>query len=161
MKPKLNLHFFLAFGVALIAGYALYSATDWPFRTALFPRLIGVPLLLLALVEMGWSAFGAEKQREGHAVDFELTTDIDPSVARRRTLTIVAWIFGFFILILLVGFPVGVPLFVFLYLKLAGKEGWGLALILTALSWLLMKGLFDWLLHIPFPEGWIQSLFGS
>jgi hypothetical protein len=161
MKPKLNLHFFLASGVALVAAYALYAAMDWPFRTALFPRMIGVPLLLLALVEMGWSAFGAEKQREGHAVDFELTTEIDPEVARRRTLTIVAWIFGFFILILVVGFPVGVPLFVFLYLKLAGKESWGLALVLTVLSWLLMKGLFDRLLHIPFPDGWIQSLLGS
>ncbi len=159
MKPKLNLHFFLALGVAVVAGYALYAAMDWPFRTALFPKMIGVPLLLLALVEMGWSAFGAEKQREGHAVDFELTTDIDPAVARQRTLAIIGWVFGFFVLILLVSFPVGVPLFVLLYLKLAGKESWGLALVLTVLSWLLMKGLFDRLLHIPFPQGWIQSLF--
>jgi hypothetical protein len=160
MKPKLNLHFFLASGIALIAGYALYSAIDWPFRTALFPRLIGTPLLALALIEMGLSAFGTEKQREGHAVDFELTTDIDPKVARQRTLAIVGWIFGFFILILLVGFPVGVPVFVFSYLKIAGKEKWGLALVLTVFAWLLIEGLFDRLLHIPFPDGWIQSLFG-
>lgn len=159
MKPKLNLHLFLAFGVALVACYALYSAIDWPFRTALFPRMIAVPLLLLALIEMGLCAFGTEKRREGHAVDFELTTDIDPSVAHRRTTAILGWILGFFILILLIGFPVGVPLFVLLYLKLAGKERWGLALVLTFLSWLLMKGLFDLLLHIPFPQGWIQSLF--
>ena len=160
MKPKLDLHFFLAFGVALIAGYALYSAMDWPFRTALFPRMIGVPLLVLALIEMGLSAFGTETQREGHAVDFELTTEIDPLVARRRTLAIVGWISGFFILILLVGFPVGVPVFVFSYLKLAGKERWTLALVLTVLSWVVMEGLFDQLLHIPFAEGWIQALFG-
>jgi len=160
MKPKLNLHLFLALGVALVASYALYSATDWPFRTALFPKMIAVPLLVLALIEMGLSAFSTEKQREGHAVDFELTANIDPSVGRRRTLAIVGWILSFFILILLIGFPVGVPVFVFSYLKLGGKEKWGLALILTALSWLLMKGLFDRLLHIPFPDGWIQSLFG-
>jgi len=159
MKPKLDVHFFLAFGVALIAGYALYSAIDWPLRTALFPRLIGVPLLALALIEMGLSAFGTEKQREGHAVDFELTADIDPVVARHRTLAIIGWIFGFFILILLVGFPVGVPVFVFSYLKFAGKERWGLALVLTAFAWLLIEGLFDGLLHIPFPDGWIQSFF--
>ncbi|MDP2654432.1 MAG: tripartite tricarboxylate transporter TctB family protein [Candidatus Omnitrophota bacterium] len=160
MKPKLNLHFFLALSIALVASYALYSATDWPFRTALFPRMIAVPLLVLALIEMGLSAFATEKQREGHAVDFELTTEIDPLVARQRTLAIVGWILGFFILILLIGFPVGVPVFVFSYLKLGGKEKWGLALILTTLSWLVMKGLFDRLLHIPFPDGWIPSLFG-
>lgn len=160
MKPKINVHFLLAFAVALVGGYALYVSLDWPFRTALFPRMIGVPLLLLALIEMALSAFGTEKEREGHAVDFELTTDIDPLVARRRTLTIIAWILGFFILILSVGFPLGVPVFVFLYLKCAGKEGWGLTLLLTGLSWLLMEGLFDRLLHLPFPRGWIFSLLG-
>lgn len=159
MKPKINVHFLLAFAVALVGGYALYASLDWPFRTALFPRMIGVPLLLLALIEMALSAFGTEKEREGHAVDFELTTDVDPSVARRRTIAILAWTFGFFALILLVGFPLGVPVFVFCYLKLAGKEGWGLALVLTVLSWLLMEGLFDRLLHLPFPKGWIFSLF--
>jgi len=159
MRPRLNLHFFLASGVALVGGYALYAAMDWPFRTALFPRLIGVPLLVLAVIEMGLSAFTTEKEREGHAVDFELTTGIDSSVARQRTLGMVGWILGFFILILLVGFPVGVPFFVFLYLKLAGKERWGLAVGLTLISWVLMEGLFDQLLHIPFPTGWIQSLF--
>lgn len=160
MNPKFNLHFFLALGVALIASYALYAAIDWPLRTALFPRLIGAPLLVLALIEMGLSALSTEKRREGHAVDFELTTDIDPLVARRRTLAIVGWIFGFFILILLVGFPLGVPVFVFVYLKLAGKEKWGLALALTLLAWVIIEGLFDRLLHIPFPDGWIQSLLG-
>ncbi len=159
MKAKINVHFLLAFSIAIVAGYALYASIDWPFRTALFPRMIGVPLLLLALIEMALSAFGTEKEREGHAVDFELTTEVDPSVARRRTFTILAWTFGFFALILLVGFPLGVPVFVFCYLKLAGKEGWGLALVLTVLSWLLMEGLFDRLLHLPFPKGWIFSLF--
>jgi hypothetical protein len=158
MKPRINFHLLLALAVALVGGYALYASMDWPFRTALFPRVIGVPLLLLALIEMALSAFGTEKEREGHAVDFELTTDIDPLVARRRTLTIIAWILGFFVLILLVGFPLGVPVFVFLYLKLAGKEGWGMTFVLTVISWLLMKGLFDRLLHLPFPQGWIFSL---
>ena len=51
------------------------------------------------------------------------------------------------------------PLFVFLYLKLAGKEGWVLSLSMTALSWLTMEGLFNRLLHLPFPEGWLFSLW--
>jgi hypothetical protein len=150
----------LAVVTAIIAGYALYSSLDWPFRTALFPRVIGVPLLLLALLETALCTFGSEKEREGHAVDFEFTTDVDPAIARRRTLEIAAWTLGFFGLILVVGFPLAVPLFVFLYLKVVGKERWLLALTLTVLSWLFMEGLFNRLLHIPFPEGWIFSLLG-
>lgn len=158
MKPRINLHFFVALLATVAAGYALYASLDWPLRTALFPRVIAIPLLLLALTEMILSALGVEKEREGHAVDFELTTDVDPAVAQKRTLGIVGWTLGFLALILVIGFPLAVPLFVFLYLKLVGKEGWVLTVILTALSWLFMEGLFDRLLHIPFPQGWIFSL---
>jgi len=160
MKTALNLRFLFALGVALIAGCALYLSLDWPFRTALFPRVLGAPLLFLALTEMFLSAFGAGEQREAQAVDFQLATDVDPILARKRSLAISAWILTFFILILLTGFPLGVPLFVFLYLKVAGRERWVLTLSLTALSWLFMEGLFERLLHIPFPQGWIFSLWG-
>jgi putative tricarboxylic transport membrane protein len=64
---------------------------------------------------------------------------------------------GFFLLILLLGFPISVPLFTFLYLKLHGKEGWGMSLGLSASALACFYGLFVWLLHIPFPEGWVQK----
>src|SRR3989304_9191259 len=101
------------------------------------------------------SPVSAEKEREGHAVDFEMTTDVAPPLARRRTLAILSWIVGFLAFILVFGFPIAVPLFVFLYLKLVGKEGWVLTLSLTLVSWLTMEGLFNRLLHLPFPEGWL------
>jgi hypothetical protein len=118
---------------------------------------LGVSLLFLAIIEVVLSVSGLEKQREGHAVDFQLSGDVDPEIARKRTLAIFAWILAFLALILLVGFPLAVPLFVFSYLKAAGKEGWVSTLLLTGLAWLFMKGLFDWLLHLPFPEGWLLS----
>lgn len=158
MKANLDLRFFLSLAAAVTGGYTIYASMDWPLKTALFPRVIGLPLLLLAIIEMALSLFGGEEKRTGHAVDFELTTDIDPIVARRRTWTITAWVLGFLGLILLFGFPLAVPLFVFLYLKVEGKEGWLLTLLLTALSWFVMEGLFDRLLHLPFPQGWIFSL---
>jgi hypothetical protein len=156
----LSLHFWLAFGVAAAAGYALYASSGWPFRTALFPRVLGVPLLILAIVEMLLSLFGAEKARRGHAVDFEFTAEVPPEVARLRTLALFCWLAGFFALILLVGFLWAVPLFVFLYLRLAGKESWGLAIALAAIAWAFMKGLFNRLLHLPFPQGWLLSALG-
>lgn len=105
------------------------------------------------------SVWGTEKQREGHAVDFELTTDVDPVVARRRTAAILAWILAFLLAIFLVGFPIAVPLFVFLHLKVAGKEGWVLTTLITAVSWLFVDGLFNRLLDLPFPRGWLFSLW--
>ncbi len=159
MKALVNLRFMLAFAAACIAAYALYASLHWPFRTALFPRVIGIPLLLLALSEMALSIWGVEKEREGHAVDFELTTAIEPTLARKRTLLIFAWIFGFLVLILAFGFPLAVPIFVFAYLKIAGKESWTLSTVLTLVSWIFMEGVFDRFLHIPFPGGWILGLW--
>jgi hypothetical protein len=100
-----------------------------------------------------------EGVRAGHAVDFAMTEDLDPHVARNRTVAIFLWILGFFILILVFGFTLAVPLFVFLYMKFAGHERWTLSLILTMVAWLTMEGLFNRLLHIPFADGWIFSLW--
>lgn len=160
MRTSFNLRFFFSLAVAIAAGYALYASLHWPFRTALFPRVIGFPLLVLCVIEMFWCVAIVEREREGHAVDFEMTTDVDPLTARKRTLAIFFWTVAFLALIVGFGFPLAVPLFVFLYLKVAGKEGWGLTLLLTALSWIFMEGLFDRLLHLPFAEGWIFSLWG-
>jgi len=161
MKGRLDFQVVPALATLLVAAYALYSSLYWPLRTALFPRAIAIPLFLLALIETVLCLIGSEKVREGHAVDFELTTDVDPLTAQRRTLAIGTWIVGFFGMILLAGFPLAVPIFVFAYLKLAGREGWLLTTVLTATSWLFMEGLFNRLLHIPFAEGWIFSLFGA
>jgi Tripartite tricarboxylate transporter TctB family len=161
MKPIFKARSLLGLSVTVIGAYAFYASWDWPNRTALFPRIISVPLVVLGALETLLCLYGAEKQREGAAVDFELSADVDPVTARNRTLSLFLWNLGFFALIFLVGFPLAVPLFVCLYLKMAGKEGWGLTLLLTVLSWFFMEGLFDWLLHIPFAPGWLSFLWSS
>jgi Tripartite tricarboxylate transporter TctB family len=159
MKNAISLRVWMALATAGVAAYALYASLYWPFRTALFPRVLGIPLLALSTMELILSLTTVERAREGHAVDFEMTADLDPHVARKRTVGIFSWILGFFILILVFGFTLAVPLFVFLYMKFAGNERWGLSLILAALAWLTMEGLFNRLLHIPFAEGWISYLW--
>jgi hypothetical protein len=155
----LNLRCALSLATAWAGAYALYASWSWPFRTALFPRVIAIPIIVLALIELSLSVWSVEEEREGHAVDFQLTDAVEPALARTRTIAIVLWTVGLFALILLAGFPLAVPIFVFAYLKIAGREPWTLAAGLTAISWLLMEGLFNRLLHLPFPQGWIFSLW--
>jgi hypothetical protein len=52
-----------------------------------------------------------------------------------------------------------VPLFVFCYLKLEGREGWLGTLIATFMTWGIFYGLFVWFLNVPFMEGLIQKAF--
>ena len=139
--------------VMLVAGYAVYAATAWPAKAALFPLAIGIPLFSLAAVEFLWSVFGraAEKPVED-----------DPVLegAGSRMLVATGWMLGFLAAIVLLGFPIAVPLFVFLYLKLQGGEGWVISIVITAAVWGVFYGLFDALLHLPLPSGWLLEWLG-
>ena len=73
---------------------------------------------------------------------------------------VAAWMLAFFAAIALLGFMVAVPLFLFLYLKLQGGEGWAMSIGLTAGVFAAFYGLFDALLHLPFPAGWLLAWLG-
>jgi hypothetical protein len=141
--------------VAIGVGVVI-TAMKWPFKTAFFPVMIGVFLFFGATADLLLSLFESEKASEKQgAVDFSLSEDVDPAVAIRRTLMAFGWVLGFFVLILLVGFTLAVPLLVFLFLKVQAREKWGITLFLTASSLVFFFGLFVWMLNIPFAEGWI------
>ena len=137
--------------IMVVAGYGIIAATAWPWKAALFPLVIGVPLFALATAEALWTLFGADPTYE-EARDFQLSIGKD---TLRRTLAAAGWIFAFFAAIVLLGFPIAIPLFVFLYLKLQGREGWGISIAVTLGTWAVFYGLFDLLLHLPFPAGWL------
>ena len=139
----------LSLAAMLASGYAVFAATAWPWKAALFPLVIGIPLFCLAVTELLWAFFGTEEKAEA--------TD---AVAHRRVALVAGWMLGFFAAIALLGFPVAVPLFVFLYLKLQGGEGWTMSIVLTVAVFAIFYGLFDALLHLPFPAGWLWSWLG-
>jgi hypothetical protein len=143
--------------IMIVSGYGVVAATAWPWKAALFPLVIGVPLFALAAAEALWTLFGTDPASE-EARDFQLSMGQD---TLRRTLSAAGWIFAFFAAIVLLGFPIAVPLFVFLYLRLQGREGWGISIAITLGTWAVFYGLFDLLLHLPFPAGWLFAWFGS
>ena len=149
----------LALAIMALSAWGTLSALSWPWKAKLFPLVIGIPLFFLALAEVLWVIFG--KQDAAEAADFKLSQEQPPEVARRRTLLAAAWIIAFFALIVLVGFQIAVPLLVFLYLRLQGKESWLFTLVFTAAVWACFYGLFDLLLHLHFPDGWLFSGFGA
>ena len=148
----------LGLAIMAVAAWAVFSATQWPWKAALFPLVIGIPVFCLAAAEVLWVLFGSTPRSE--AADFQLAQDLPARVMLRRTLLGIGWILGFFAAIAVLSFPVAVPLFVFCYLKIQGREGWGWSLIFTLAVWVIFYGLFDRLLHLPFPEGWLQTWIG-
>jgi hypothetical protein len=122
-------------------------------RAALFPMVIGVPTLFLALLAFGQEFFKTLRSATGRTNPAEITSSLERAVMRSRAVSIVAWTLGFFLAIWLLGFVIAVPVASFLYFRFAGGEKWPTSILLSLAAWACFYGLFDYLLHLPFPEG--------
>jgi len=143
-----------------VAGYAIYAARGWTFKAALFPLAVSLPLLLLATVQLFQTIFGKRESVDTAAVDLEFSRDVPPEVARRRAIHTFSWIVAFIGSVYLVGFPLTVPLFIFAYLKFQSDVSWLFAAVATVVTWGGFYGLFQWLVHLQFEPGVIQTWLG-
>jgi hypothetical protein len=140
-----------ALALAALAAFAAVSAAAWPFKAALFPLVLSIPLCVLALLQFVLELRG---------------TPGEPAVAPapgsgRRTAAVFAWMAAFIVLVLLAGFPLTVPVFVLSYLLVHRAAGLGAALVATAVAWGVFHLLFERLLHFPFETGLIQDWLGK
>jgi len=122
-------------------------------RAALFPMVLGIPCLVLALWAFGQELFQVLRRPVSAADPPETRFSLEPAIVRSRAFSIVAWILGFFLAIWLLGFPIAVPVACFLYFRFAGGEKWSVSIPMSLLAGAIFYGLFDYFLHLPFPEG--------
>jgi hypothetical protein len=137
-------------------------AQEWRMQARLYPWAIGIPMVILAIVQVILDLKGiqAKQSTDATPMDFQFSKGTDPIVARKRTIIMFTWLFGFFLGIWLLGFPIAIALMVFTYLKFQGREPWGLSILLTVIAWIVFWGLFVKLLTLPFPEGLIVTWLG-
>ena len=121
--------------ISLISGYVAVTALKWPFKTALFPVVMGTFVFLMSFGELLLSLVEKEGTKKHSAMDFKMSEDVETSVASRRTIVTFSWIIGFFISILFFGFTIAIPVFVFLFVKIQGKEKWVLSILMAVFSW--------------------------
>jgi len=134
-----------SFSLALLAAYAVYAALRWPPKAALFPLTMGIPLLVLALAQT--------------VMELRAPAGAADAAGGRKVLSVFGWMGAFIALVVLAGFPIAVPLFVFFYLALESREGWPISLALAAAAWGVFHLLFERLLHFPFEAGFIRNWF--
>jgi TctA family transporter len=157
IKSRIARGLFALFFVAVFA-FIVYQAKfgfgSWEPRAALFPLAIGVPCLILAIVTFGTELFRSTRTVTAENVSpVESAREIAPHEARNRTIVIAGWIVGFFLSIWFLGFPVASALATFLYLKFSSGERWATSVALAFIAWGFFYGMFDYGLHLPFPEG--------
>ena len=147
--------FFTLFAVAVFS-YVVFAARNWPLGARLLPWAIGIPLVVLSLVQLGVEFYRSSRTtdqgKDSYTADLQVDWEVDTVVVARKASSYFGWLVGLALAIWLTGFFLSVPLFTFLYLKLQAREGWILSLVLTAAILIFLIGLFDQILHVAWPQ---------
>ena len=147
----------MSLGALIVAAGVVITALKWPLRTALFPVIIGIPVFFMSAGELLLSLSERKKMAREKSEEGLKPSDHEEPLPAGRTLYAFLLILGLFLVILIFGFPIGIPLFVFLYLKIYGREKWAISLGLGVIAWLALYAFFVRLLATPFPDGWVQK----
>lgn len=140
----------------------VYQALEWRLQARLYPFAIGIPMIILALIQVILDLKGIEHKPDDNVtpVDFQATKTVEPAIAFKRTVNMFSWFFGFFFGCWLAGFSITVPVIVFSYMYFHGKEKLWLSALLTGVAFVFYYSLFVRLLNLPFPDGMIQTWLG-
>ena len=145
--------------IVLLLLWALWQSLGFGLRAGLFPWAVTVPALILAIGQLARDLTGQEEV-EGLGPR-GTAPGVPPGLARRRTVEIAAWVVGMYLAIWLVGFPLATLLTTFLYLRLGAREPWPVSVALSLGGFVLVYGLFERALGVPFPAGSLLAWVGS
>lgn len=161
MTPaQLNRHgiekciFTLLVGAVLVI--AMTVAWEWPLRASIIVLvlgIIGVSLTVAQLVSDVRNLISGSKPPEALTME----APVGESSGRWGALEIWGWIIGFIVLIQLIGFLYAIPVFVLSYAKTYGG-GWLLSTLLAIFAGSFVYGIFDGLLHVPWPTPLLHQL---
>ncbi len=126
--------------MALIFAFFIAQAFFFRREAAIMPLLVGLPGLMLSLVQ-----FASEIRAQGSGPP-------DEPVLSGRERTIMLWLSGFTLGVVGFGFVLGAPLLLAAYLHFVARERPLVAVLGGLLCLAVMMGL-ERLLHIPLFEG--------
>ena len=162
MRLSLKELFTLAIALILLTGILIIK--EMPRQACLFPLLIAIPTFLLTIIEL---LFGLIRTRKGENIkdiakimDLPIDESVPVSIAIRRGLIFLGWVFGFVISIWFVGFFIAILIFLFLYLYSTTKLKWWVSLAYSVAVIAFVFIVFDRILNTFWHRGILQQLIG-
>ena len=150
------------FPLALLGLFALMlgSTRDWNFSAKIIPLIVGagaVAFCSLSLLNDLVAARAPDSRAAGGASDAPIHMDVAstldlpaPTILRRGALFF-GWLVAFLGSMALIGLIPTVPIFIVALMRIEGRERWRLVVPMALGTTLLVWGLFDQLLAIPWP----------
>jgi hypothetical protein len=147
----------LAFFFLCVFLVAIRSGWEWPYIAKLMPVYVAaVPGLIFCLVQLYRDVTDSGQSKgpsAGIEMDEVFEVKIDPRTATVRTVVFFFWFAGGALGIWLLGIVIALPLLVFLYSLIDGKEKWTTAIILGVCTYGIVWGLFEYMMEMRWPPG--------
>ena len=108
VRPQAIFSFlFLIFFIVFV-----YQAQEWRLQARLYPWAIGIPMIILAIIQVILDLKGVDRKQKDEApvMDYQFSQTVEPAVAKRRAIIMFGWLFGFLLSIWLIGFSITIPL---------------------------------------------------
>ena len=122
-----------------------------PLISGIFSALIVGFLVIMSLFPKVISFY---QKFETKSVLSEDVLNIDE---KKRELSVIAWFSGCTAAIYFLGFLIGIPLFLFMFLKIWAKESWLLSSVLAAVVLGVVYFAFIYILRVPLHSGILFS----
>ena len=185
-RKQADLLFSLALLVVMIG--MVWLARDWPMKSRLFPFTIGLPAVVLALLQVGFAVRnlraratvleepaaepvaaptspGSPRAGVQAAVEEMLTATeearaISQSEIRLRAIQMCGWLFLFALGAAFLGFRLGSALLTLGFLKITAQEPWRISVMVAFGTYLVFAFFFDFALSVHLPPGIIADWLG-
>ena len=132
----------------------VFFSFNYSGGSKILPMISGVfsALIMGFMVNMSFSAKITSwyQKFEKKSVLSERTMKKDE---KKREISVIAWFSGCTVVIYFLGFLVGIPLFLFLFLKLWAKESWLLSVVLATTVLVVVYFAFVYILRVPLHNG--------
>lgn len=167
--PRLHARDLFYIAVIALVGYAVWQAAAWPWGAKVGPMTVGVATLIFSVAGLFYQLFSrsvlagrAEAGEVQQGVHMDTVSD-HSAIGMKAMLTRAAIFLGYMLLFLalmaVIGVIPAVPALVIAYMRIEGKERWRLVLAEAAVLTLVVYGVFDQLLLIPWPPTLIGQWF--
>lgn len=149
----------LVFNIFLVVvfGWAVIETFGWRQEVALFPRVAASLGLLMVTSQLVIEL--RNRRRAAHQAAAASTAEGDADASVRVGRQGVAWLFAGLACIVLLGVPVGVPLFVVLLARYRFDEGWPLAIGLPVAALFLILAVFGGVFGAIWADPMLLKLF--
>ncbi|WP_233857213.1 tripartite tricarboxylate transporter permease [Paraburkholderia sp. HD33-4] len=147
--------FFIGIGL-----YMLVTSQSWLLMARIGPTVVASILVIAGTTSLAYKVFvipaHAGHAQAGGGIHMDVSSEHGEKLSNKVVLLRAARFFGWFVAFLvcmsLIGMIPTVPIIIVAFMRIEGRESWKLSLILAACVTALIYGVFDQIIHIPWPS---------